>query len=520
MSAVPSRITWAFWVTLLIAAAYLVAVNDQWAITRDSALYLGLGRSLAEGHGMEFDGRQWWGIPPLAPMLIAGCRLIVGDHFWLINLVMTGLALGAIYVTYLLARLLGDDLPESWRDGLPTATVLVVGLSARLFIDATHIMTDVPFLFFSLLGLYGMIRAVRHHWGWAGLGTASLCLATSARLLGVLFVVAAGLMLLLHLRERGVGRRPAAALALLCLPVATTAAWFFLVRPHQNEGTIDYVSPLSVEASAAVNGDKLAEIGQSLTRVPEAMCGALVGQKMPRFGVNLAPTALIVVGVVVLAWRRKFDLLVFCVPYLAFLVVYTPGAVAARYFLPVMPLLAYFLLVGTQAVAMPLVSRLGLIRRQARWRFAGLVVLAGLCLAISLPRVGRQIYWMRHPDFYAVFDRGDWQDYVQCSQYIRGRQPGSQARVLSTESPVVLYLTGLNAPEKLCRREIVEEPPEAFLGLAADPACRFVLAPDCYHAWSEAVTAGLAASGRYDLPPRQFGSVAVYERRTSTDATH
>jgi hypothetical protein len=448
-------------------------------------------------------------------MLIAGCRLIAGDHFWLVNLVMTGMALATVYVTYLLVQLVPDDVPEFLRGGMGPGVVLVVGLSARLFVDATHIMTDVPFMMFVMLSLYGMIRAVRHHWGWGVLGAVSLCLATSSRLLGVIFVATSALMLLLHVRDRGVGRRPIVALMLLGLPVLTTAAWFFLVRPLQTEGTIDYVSPLTEGAAQAIDDNKLAEIGQSLARVPEALSGTLVEQRIAKWHANLAPTALIVVGLMVLAWRRKFDLLIFCVPYLAFLVVYTPAAVAARYFLPVMPLLACFLLVGTQAlVTWPLRTAERRHRNPGPWRVVATMAMVAVCLAISLPRIGREIYWMRHPDFYAVYDKGEWKDYVECSRYLQERAAGDPAgRALTTELPVVHYLTGLRSPDGFVRSELMKEPPEVFLRYAAQPTCRFVLVPGHGGDWTEAVSAGLAALGSYELPPRQFGSLSLYERR-------
>jgi len=55
---------------IVVALAYALAINDQWAIKGDSALYLALGRSLAEGRGMEYNGQQMWGTPPAIPGLV------------------------------------------------------------------------------------------------------------------------------------------------------------------------------------------------------------------------------------------------------------------------------------------------------------------------------------------------------------------------------------------------------------------------------------------------------------------
>ena len=88
-------------VALGLAILYGLAVNGHWAIRPDSGIYMTLGRSLAEGRGMEFCGRQSWGYPPLVPFLIAGCRWLAGQHaMWLINAMMSlfgvGTALAAL----------------------------------------------------------------------------------------------------------------------------------------------------------------------------------------------------------------------------------------------------------------------------------------------------------------------------------------------------------------------------------------------------------------------------------------
>src|SRR5437764_8307580 len=66
------------WITL--AVFYLLAFNGTWRVGRDSALYRGLGHSLASGKGYtfgEFSSRQ---IYPGFPVLLAGMEKLFGQR--------------------------------------------------------------------------------------------------------------------------------------------------------------------------------------------------------------------------------------------------------------------------------------------------------------------------------------------------------------------------------------------------------------------------------------------------------
>ncbi|HUU30811.1 MAG TPA: hypothetical protein VMY69_01770 [Phycisphaerae bacterium] len=132
-----SRRRW--WLAVaILSIVYGLGINNQWAISSDGALYLSLGRSLAEGRGMEFNGTQWWGIPPVLPLLIAACRLAVGSNYWLINLL---LSVCGILTAVLAAR----TVERLGARGLAIPVFLITGFSAYHFITSTRIQTDVHF---------------------------------------------------------------------------------------------------------------------------------------------------------------------------------------------------------------------------------------------------------------------------------------------------------------------------------------------------------------------------------------
>src|SRR5438270_10054936 len=64
----------------IVIIIFLLAFNGQWRVGRDSALYRGLGHSLASGKGYkfgEFSSRQ---IYPGLPVVIAGLEKLFGPR--------------------------------------------------------------------------------------------------------------------------------------------------------------------------------------------------------------------------------------------------------------------------------------------------------------------------------------------------------------------------------------------------------------------------------------------------------
>ena len=65
---------------VVVAAGYLACVHNQWYPTSDSALYVGLGRSLAEGHGYQFNGQPDTYVTPGLPWLYMACLRLSPDR--------------------------------------------------------------------------------------------------------------------------------------------------------------------------------------------------------------------------------------------------------------------------------------------------------------------------------------------------------------------------------------------------------------------------------------------------------
>jgi len=498
---------------IALTAVYLAAVNGSWAVRPDSALYLGLGRSLAEGRGMEFNGSQYWAIPPVAPMLIAACRMVHPGYF-LINLMMHLAALAAVAVAVATIRELARDLPEGMQKHLPLAAALVIGLSAGLFVHASLVLTDVPFLLLISIAIYAFVRRGRDHWRWYFLGAAALLLAGWTRLPGVIF--AAGLVpaALLDFRREGYRRRALAVIGAGAIVLAGFLAWFFLVRTRGDPGTIDYAAVVTGERFNIFSPSKWPALLEAAANFPAALAGTITDQKLEAWHFNLVPTAVLLVGVWTLLRRRQLVVLAPLVLYVGFLIVLDPTSVCERYFLPVMPMLVYGLLVGAQTLRLALE---GLTRRPA-WPGWAMAIVVACCVGISVPKIAREIYWMRHPQFDAVYDGGKWSDFRNVSAVLRERGRPEADAVVASQPTIVHHLSGLRVAAgpplwpPAGPRAYKSLPPKEFAQAVARGPWRFVVMPADTPDWSEPMMKAIEESGAF-RPAEVFGRLVLFERR-------
>jgi len=505
-------------ILLAFAALYLAAVNNHWSVRRDSALYMGLGRSLAEGRAMEFDGSQWWGIPVGVPLLVAACRLVAGDQVWLINLVMTLLGLGVVALAWPMARALTEDLPDRWRTGLALGVLIVIGTSARLYMDSARVMTDVPFTFFVVLGLYAFIRGRRGHWAWCLAGALSMAVSTYIRLPGVAILGGALAAVLLDSRRPGYFGRALASAAGSLLVLAGFLVWLLVIRSWGNTSRFDYIESLRIERLFSV--ERLRAMGGVLADFPSAITSSITYQKLSALHFNLLPTAVVILGLVAAARRRQFIVVLPALAYVAMLTVRGGGSAASRYMLPMMPMMVYALLLGVETLAGWVRTRRGDEHVAAR-RPIALAATVAICALLSLPRIGREIYWMRQPSaeaFYKKYEHGQWKGYVDVSRTLQETGDIKADRVLTPSYTVVHYLSGLRTRENLTwEKKIYEKwtkaPPEALAATASEGDWRFVIVPADAGTWGDTACRQLVATGLFAEPPRRFDNLLLYDRK-------
>jgi Dolichyl-phosphate-mannose-protein mannosyltransferase len=138
-----------FWIVL--AVFYLFAFNGQWRVGRDSALYRGLGHSLATGRGYvfgEFSANQ---VHRGLPLMLAGLEKLFGPADLPPILLIHLMSLGCLFFTYKLVRL---HYPE-W---VAVIVTFAVGINGWFMELSEEMLTDIPFLLGMLAALYGWER--------------------------------------------------------------------------------------------------------------------------------------------------------------------------------------------------------------------------------------------------------------------------------------------------------------------------------------------------------------------------
>lgn len=150
-----SQVSWSEWILswfdrhrrklfLILVVYYLAGFNAQWRVEPDSALYLSVGRNLAEGRGFTYNDEPHRLAFPGAPLLFAGVfKLCHPDHLKL-----------ALQASLVLMLLIGASvLALMYRLFLlfanrPTAVLMTFGLGiSRLFYRyCFELLSDMPFL--------------------------------------------------------------------------------------------------------------------------------------------------------------------------------------------------------------------------------------------------------------------------------------------------------------------------------------------------------------------------------------
>jgi hypothetical protein len=153
------------WFFAVAVLAYLVGFNGVWRPEPDSALYMTIGRNLAEGNGYTYLGK----VDPLAypgfPWFLAGVFKVFGAGSLFVPHLLVMLMAGAtIVLTYAYFRLLTTR---------PMAVIVTLNLALAqtLYLCAMQLRNDVPFLMGVMAFLAGYEALVRRGRGDAATGS-------------------------------------------------------------------------------------------------------------------------------------------------------------------------------------------------------------------------------------------------------------------------------------------------------------------------------------------------------------
>ena len=211
---------WISWVGLALYGVCGLAfwVRSDWRPEWDSAIYLLLGRSLAEGAGYRYLGQPFFLRPPGLPWLLSVFAQEGRYDYELLNRWLLVAAVAALASALLLLRA---------RHSRPVAALVValVGTSSLFLRQLNWVVADLPFVALLLASFALLERATRagageRFWAWSVAGALVLAAAVHLRTVGLLVLPS---LLLLGERRGPVAARlrgllPAVLVLVLTLP--------------------------------------------------------------------------------------------------------------------------------------------------------------------------------------------------------------------------------------------------------------------------------------------------------------
>jgi hypothetical protein len=210
-------------VLLAVAGLYLNALPDASALNPDSAVYMGLGRSLARGRGYTFNYEPYGKYPPVLPVMLAGVYATVGENLRALQGLVALCGVGAVIAAFALVRPRAGTAPAL---GVAVLTALCTWFQGHSLLV---VRADVPYAMFSLLALWYAERRLRAprvsipRWGIVALLVA---LAIGTHLHGVALVPAIlAAVVLTPGQSAPLRKRILAAGAVTVLCGALAAAW-------------------------------------------------------------------------------------------------------------------------------------------------------------------------------------------------------------------------------------------------------------------------------------------------------
>lgn len=324
----------------VIVAWFAIAISPAWLPTPDSALYLMLGRSLAQGHGYALDGHPHTYVPPGFPYFLAGLERIGLGNMLCLNIAMASIGGLTVWVTYLLISELASR---------PVAVLMacLLGLNSLLHVMSTLQLSDMPFTLLVLAGLLGLVRGLRGRKWALELGALAILASCWVRMAGAALVVACAVGLMVQPRSTS-RLRVAGNSAALLVGLAVTLSIFF--AQYQNSLRAEHsLPPASYMAGVqsllhlplgALVSRTLGNLYESAVELPRFLTG-MKGNPIAALAICLLP---VVVGLGRRLLNREFLLALAAGGYAGGIVLNLPAG--ARYLLPVAPLLLLYYLEG------------------------------------------------------------------------------------------------------------------------------------------------------------------------------
>jgi len=150
------RITYILLLTIAFVKIYSSIFDEKVSLVGDNASYYILGTAIANGDGytniQHLEKEAHYHYPPGYPALIAGCITLFSEDIISIKIGNGILFFGAILLLFFIVKQLTQN------DHIAFATSFVALLNYHLLVYSTIMMSEIPFLFFSMLCVWLFLK--------------------------------------------------------------------------------------------------------------------------------------------------------------------------------------------------------------------------------------------------------------------------------------------------------------------------------------------------------------------------
>lgn len=421
------------WIHITVIA--IISVLSCWytyenkvELLGDNANYYILGKALAQGDGFTLISHPNQPpnnhYPPGYPALISVILKIAGDHIQAVKLFNCLLFIGSVLLLYILI--------SRWINPvIGIIAALFCALNSHILFYSSIMMSEVPYLFFSLLTLYFFIKvgskfSIKDKYLYLTL--LSLILTYYIRSLGVALLIG----ILIHLLAQKKWKHSAFFVIIFLLLAIPWSIRSSKLGGSSYMNQLKMVNPYQPSMGEAGTADFIDRIGENLVRyvtkeIPSAFYPAFDAEygKAAGAGDWLFGLLLISLGIwgLWLIRHYRFLLLGYMLATFGILMLWPQVWYGVRFMIPIIPL--FYVAIGAVAAYL-FYERFKL--KENNWK-PYLLLLFTFPLFSSIEKLHKDAYSPYHPA---------WDNYFKAAVWAKNNLP--EDAVISTGKPTLFYL--------------------------------------------------------------------------------
>ncbi len=433
-----------------IAAMYLLTLNNHWIPEWDSVIYISLAKSLAAGEGYKYTGFFYVPYPfyPFAfPLLLSPTVHFFGVNFLLMRLLIVIMGICSIGLVYLMFRELFKD---RW---LGISIMLLTACSYSLLSFTRHIMSEVPYLFFSLLSII-FIDKYRGEKSYltknALIGTLFLLLTYFTRMAGISLVGASVLSLFFGNNQRknlALNFKKAGLVGLIFIIFAS--AW--MIRNHLTKepflsGTKEGLGYRHDLISVELYNPHSETIGikDFSIRIRDGI--SYYGGLLPRMVVQRPPRTFLIAklltlfiilwGFIYCSFKRRGISEYYFFLYITMYILW-PHRIGSRFLIPLIPFIFYYFITGIREALNLLASKIS--NQEKFAKVLNKPALTFIVFALIFYYLPADIKIIKEERTHTYYTKGK-ADFMELIKWVKENTP-PEAVIISNNAQLVYFLS-------------------------------------------------------------------------------